>query len=59
MANESDTGLAADGAAPTAPTDVVATATAEEPAVAPNETDHLPQAVTKAEADGGCRGGGR
>ena len=53
MANESDTGLAADGAAPTAPTDVVATATAEEPAVAPNpnETDHLPQAVTKAVTD--------
>ena len=46
MATESDTGLAEDGVAPTAPTDAGATATAEEPAAAPTDQQDQPEAVS-------------
>ena len=45
MATDTDTGLAEDGVAPTAPTDVVATATADESAAAPEEPENRPKAV--------------
>ena len=46
MATDPDTGLAEDGVAPTAPTDVVATAAAGEPAAAPVEPEDQPEAAS-------------